>query len=96
MSATVEVAVSGDDRAALRALSDVLARPGRLDTRELDQVLDDAGYSREAIGQLLGELVSHEDDCPDCPLGVVEPVGSQDGETGFTPAACSQRCGYVA
>lgn len=87
--------VEDEDRTALRVLADWLQHPEPTETADrLIRDLNAAGTTTAAIGQVLAELVSREDACPECPTGVVESVGRMESDTGHQPYACNAGCGY--
>lgn len=91
MSDTISLDVDDELREALRIIAECAARgldvQAELAAHSLDPVL---------VGQQIAEVVSREDDCPDCFRGTVVDAGPMERDTGHVPGRCDAGCGYVA
>jgi hypothetical protein len=100
MSTAPEIAdlaeLEGDERTGLRILADWLLSREQVDVGRLVRELAHEGLTRADVGQLLGDAVSRDDDCPDCPRGTVITAGPMERDTGHVPGRCDAGCGYLA
>lgn len=84
----------GGDRTALRILAAWLEGTAPTNVGILIRDLREEGYTLAEVGALVGDPISREDDCPECPTGTVVSVGRMERDTGHQPGACDANCGY--
>jgi len=87
MSLTIDI--DDEAREILRIVADSIARD-----LPVDEALRSNGLDPTIAAQVIGDVVSDEDDCPECPRGTVVPVGRPESDTGHQSYACDAGCGY--